>query len=65
MVCYKGEGSVVQFTMLSSWEIIMGEICERWALDASQVSVKFITPDSHGMIYRIELDENFQTMCLI
>ena len=57
---FKGEGRVLQFTMLSSWDLVMGEICTRWALDASEVRVKFVMPDSYQTLCPIETDANFQ-----
>lgn len=32
---YIGEGHVLQFTILSSWKTVMGEIYEHWALEVS------------------------------
>ncbi|XP_039146825.1 uncharacterized protein LOC120284076 [Dioscorea cayenensis subsp. rotundata] len=62
---YKGEGRMLQFTILSSWETVMGDISERWALDGSQVRVKFVTPDSYKTLCPIESNVDFQRMCHI
>ncbi|XP_039119170.1 uncharacterized protein LOC120255401 [Dioscorea cayenensis subsp. rotundata] len=62
---YKGEGHVLQFTVLSSWESVMGEICARWAVDVSQVKVKFVTPDAYKTLCPINSDADFQRMCHI
>ncbi|KAH7676588.1 CAD PB1 domains-containing protein [Dioscorea alata] len=62
---FKGEGRVLQFTVLSSWESVMGEICARWSLDASEVIVKFVTPDSYKTLCPIESEVDFQRMCHI
>ena len=55
----QGEGHVLQFTVLNSWAMVLGEICERWALDVSRVIVKFVTSDGHKMICPIESEANF------
>ncbi|XP_039137426.1 uncharacterized protein LOC120274955 [Dioscorea cayenensis subsp. rotundata] len=59
---YKGEGRMLQFTVLSSWEIVMGDISERWALDGSPVRVKFVIPDSYKTLCPIESYADFQRM---
>ncbi|XP_039126995.1 uncharacterized protein LOC120263173 [Dioscorea cayenensis subsp. rotundata] len=43
----------------------MGDISEWWALDGSQVRVKFVTPDSYKTLCPIESDADFQRMCHI
>lgn len=55
----------MQFTVLTSWDSILGEICERWGLKVSSIRVKFITPDAHEMICPIDLEVDFQHMCHI
>lgn len=62
---YKGERLLLQFTVLSSQEMFLNEVCERWTLDTSQVRVKFVTPNSYKMICPIELAKDFQRMCHI
>jgi len=65
MTRFKGEGFVLQFTVLSSWESLMGEICSRWSLDASEVKVKFVTPDAYKTLCPIESEVDFERMCHI
>jgi len=62
---FKGEGCVVQFTVLSSWESVMDEICARWSVDASAVKVKFVTPDAYKTVCPIESEVDFERMCHI
>ena len=38
---------MLQFTVLTSWETVLRDIGDRWALDVSRVRVKFVTPDSY------------------
>lgn len=53
---------MLQFTVLSSWETIMGDISERWPLDGSKVRVQFVTPDSYKTLCPIESDADFQRL---
>ncbi|XP_039130888.1 uncharacterized protein LOC120267282 [Dioscorea cayenensis subsp. rotundata] len=62
---YKGEGRMRQFTVLSSWESVMGEICARWAVDVSQVRVKFVMPEAYRTLCPIEYAADFERMCHI
>lgn len=62
---YKGEDRVLQFTMVTSWDSILCEICERWGLEVSSVRVKIVTPDAHRTICPIDSDVDFQRMCHI
>ena len=59
---YNGEGHVLQFTMLSSWETVFDEVCKRWALDVSRVIGKFVMPDGYKTICPIESKADFQRM---
>ena len=62
---YKGEGRMLQFTVLTSWETVLRDIGDRWAVDVSRVRVKFVTPDSYKTLFPIESDADFQRMCHI
>ncbi|KAJ0977276.1 hypothetical protein J5N97_012750 [Dioscorea zingiberensis] len=62
---YKGEGRVLQFTVLSSWESVLAEICQRWDLELSSVRVKFVTPDLNRTVCPIDTEVDFQRMCHI
>ena len=37
-----------------SWETMLDEVCERWAVDVSRVRVKFVMPKSYKTICHIE-----------
>ncbi|XP_039138187.1 uncharacterized protein LOC120275627 [Dioscorea cayenensis subsp. rotundata] len=60
VVRYKGEGRVLQFTVLSSWKSVMGEICAPWDVDVFEVKVKFVTPYGYKTLCPIESDADFQ-----
>lgn len=62
MARYKRKDQVLQFTLLTSWEFILGE---RWGLEVSSVRVKFVTLDAQQMICPIDTVVDFQRMCHI
>lgn len=53
---------MLEFVVMNLWETIVGEICERLALEAAWVRVKFMTPDPYGIVCPIETDTDFQRM---
>ncbi|XP_039140545.1 uncharacterized protein LOC120277771 [Dioscorea cayenensis subsp. rotundata] len=65
MARFKGEGRLLQFTVLTTWEVVVAEICERWSLQASRVIMMFVAPNSYGTVCPIESDADFQCMCHI
>lgn len=65
VVKYKGEGCVLDLTILSGWELLLEEICTYWHLQASSVKVKYIIPDEQKTVASISSEDDFQTMCNI
>lgn len=55
-------GRVLFFTVMTSWESFLVEICERWALEVSRAKVTFITLDAHRKVCIIEPEVDFQHM---
>ncbi|XP_039118108.1 uncharacterized protein LOC120254027 [Dioscorea cayenensis subsp. rotundata] len=65
VVKYKGEGCVLDLTILSGWELLLEEICTYWHLQASSVKVKYIISDEQKTVASISSEDDFQTMCNI
>ncbi|XP_039145515.1 uncharacterized protein LOC120282728 [Dioscorea cayenensis subsp. rotundata] len=60
---YKGDGYVLDFTVLTGWLTLFEEICTYWALEPPIVRVKYIMADEQKTIWSISSEDDFQNMC--
>ncbi|XP_039145643.1 uncharacterized protein LOC120282874 [Dioscorea cayenensis subsp. rotundata] len=60
---YKGDGYVLDFTVLTGWLTLFEEMCTYWAFEPPTVRVKYIMPDEHKTICSISSEDDFQNMC--
>lgn len=62
---YKRERRVLLFTVLTSWELVLAEICKWWDLEVFHARVKFVMHDAHRLVCAIESKVDFQRICHI
>ena len=59
VVRYKEDGRVLDFIVLTQWELLLEEICAYWPLEAPPVRVKYVIPNERKMMSYITSKGNF------
>ena len=62
---YMQDGCIVEFSVLSRWELVLDEICARWTFEDPMVRVKYLILDEHNTTACIISYGDFERMCNI